>query len=341
MAAGVSLALFLVTAACVVVPWFYLSVQKAPGRPLTSTRSLLNIFLLLHSLFWLYSIMVLPPHNVYTRLKLPLSTPTDAIRSILLSQSDTGDLPRPLETLLKHLGSFEVKTYYVRFGHSVVANCDYCRSFDEFGMFALPGALLSYIFQAIVIGLVTISSSDRERWRTMGVAAVAGAFCAEAYYIVTAPIEIPKDDRDVFMWHDNLLFFRRLLFLLLPIIVHNAPASRHTAAIANPTLAAIRTAEQTTARLQLLRLTRGAVMRTPDLRARAAAWWTADAREGAWIREDEGVRDLARKLQSGFDGGAGSGSEEEAVGPLRQQARNTVTALKMGFAPSEFWRVPP
>ncbi|KAJ7732201.1 hypothetical protein B0H14DRAFT_2409325, partial [Mycena olivaceomarginata] len=305
---------------------------------LTSTRSLLNIFLLLHSLYFVYQLIVLPPLNIYTRLKIPLNTPADAIRSILIQQSDTGDLPKPLETLLKHLGSFDVKTYYVRFGHSVVSNCDYCLSFNEFAMFALPSALLSYIWAAAAIGLVTIVNSGRERYRTLAVAAVAGAFCVEAYYIVTVSIEIPKDDKPVFMWHDTLLLLRRLLFLILPVVVHMLPPSASAAALVNPTATAMRTAEQTALRLQLLRLARGAVMRAPDLRARAVAWWTAEAREGEWVREDEGVRELARKLNSGFDEG---GSDGEGAGPLRATARQSVAALKTGFAPSEYWRVSP
>ena len=114
MAAGVSLVLFLTTAVGVIVPWFYFGIHKAPDRSLTSTRSLLNILVLLHSLYFLYQIIVLPPVNIFTRLKLPVNTPADAIRSILLQQSDTVDLPAPLETLLKHLKSFDVKTYYIR-----------------------------------------------------------------------------------------------------------------------------------------------------------------------------------------------------------------------------------
>ncbi|KAJ7249468.1 hypothetical protein C8J57DRAFT_1136754, partial [Mycena rebaudengoi] len=303
MAAGVSLALFLVTAASVIAPWFYFDIHKTPGRPLASSRSLLSIFLLLHSLFLLYKIIVLPPLNIFTRLNVPISTPADAIRSILLSQSDTGELPKPLETLLKHLGSFDVKTYYIRFGHSVVSNCDYCLSFEEFAMFALPRTLISYIWECAVTGLVTISGSGRERYRTLAVAAVAGAFCFEAYWISTVAIKIPKGDEKVFMWHDRLYLARQLLFLVLPPLVHMLPARQSAAAALNPTIAAMRTAEMALARLQLLRIARGAVMRVPGLRSRAAAWWDAEAREGAWVREDEGVQELARKLGTGYDEG--------------------------------------
>jgi hypothetical protein len=116
------------------------------------------------------------------------------------------------------------------------------------------------------------------------------------------------------------------------------PPSASAAALVNPTITAMRIAEQTAVRLQLLALVRGAVMRVPDLRARAATWWTDEAREGDWVREDEGVRDLARKLNNGFDEG---GSDGEGAGPLRSTARNTVTALKTAFTPSEYWRVSP
>jgi hypothetical protein len=115
------------------------------------------------------------------------------------------------------------------------------------------------------------------------------------------------------------------------------PASTSAAALVNPTLTAMRAAEQTAIRMQLLRLTRGAVMRLPDLRARAAAWWADEAREGEWVREDEALRDLSRKMGKGFD----EGVDGEAPGPLRTTAHNTVTALNSAFTPSEYWRVPP
>ncbi|KAJ7753787.1 hypothetical protein B0H16DRAFT_1222469, partial [Mycena metata] len=267
---------------------------------LTSTRSLLNIFLLLHTLYFLYQLIVLPPDNLFTRLNIPVITPVDSLRSILIQRSDTGEIPKPLETLLRHLGSFDVKTYYVRFGHSVVSSCDYCLSFDEFALFALPGALISYLCAAAVIGIVTINTSGRERYRTLAVSAVAGAFVLEAYYIITVPIELPKDDTSVFMWHDRLFTARRLLFLILPLVVHMLPGSA-AAAFGTPTIAAMRAAEQTLKRVQLLRFVRGAVMRVPHLRERAATWWTEEAQEGEWVREDPDVQELARKLKFGYE----------------------------------------
>ncbi|KAJ7034501.1 hypothetical protein C8F04DRAFT_1001701 [Mycena alexandri] len=334
MAAGVSLLVF-ATIASILVPWFYLGIHKAAGQPLTSTRSLLNIFLLLHTLYFLYQLIVLPPANIFTRLKVPVNTPVDSLRSLLIQRSDTGELPKQLETLLRHLGSFDVKTYYVRFGHSVVSSCDYCLSFDEFGLFALPGALISYLCAAAVIGIVTITTSGRERYRTLAVSAVAGAFVLEAYYIITVPIELPKDDTSVFMWHDRLYTARHVLFLILPLVVHMLPASASAAGLVNPTMIAMHTADQTLKRVQLLRLMRGAVMRVPHLRERAAAWWTEEAQEGEWVREDADVQELARKLKVGYE------ENDDAANPGRVNVRNNVTALKTGFTPSEFWRVSP
>nr|GAT49489.1 predicted protein [Mycena chlorophos] len=341
MAAGVSLAAFLATAIGVIVPWFYLSIHRAPGRPLTSTRSLLNILLLLHTLYVLYQIIVLPPDNIFKRLHLPLSTPVDAVRSFLRQKSDTGRLPASLDTLLRHLQSYDVKTFYVRFGHRVVATCDYCHSFNDFAMFALPDAMLSYIWAATVVGLVTINNTGHERYRTLAVGAIAGSFAVEAYYIATSPIEIPQDDEGVFWWHDSLLLLRQTMFLIVPIFVHLLPASP-TAPLLNPTVNATRLAEQALLRMQLLRLTRGAIMRVPLLRTRAAEWWEGDARDGQWVREDKAVQDLARQLGSGFDDtGGNSDSEDVVVAPLRANARNAVTTLRTGFLPSEFWKVPP
>ncbi|KAJ7154650.1 hypothetical protein C8R46DRAFT_1356673 [Mycena filopes] len=336
MAAGVSLLVFVTTALAGVFPAFYFGLHKRQQQPLTSTRSLLNIFLLLHTLYYLYQVIVLPPVNIYTRLKVPVNTTADSIRALLIQQSDTGDLPKPLETLLRHLGSYDVKTYYIRFGHAVVSGCDYCQTFDEFGMFAFPAALISYLCTAAVIGLVTILGSGRENYRTLAVAAVACAFVAETYYILTVPIEIHPDGRSVIMWHDNLYTARRLFFLVLPLFVHMLPASA-SAAATNPTLATVRVTEQALARVQLLHMLRGATMRVPLLRERAAAWWSAEAQEGAWVREDAGVQELARKLNLGFD----DNGDDPAASQLRTQARNHVGVLKGSFAPSEYWRVAP
>ncbi|KAF7318294.1 hypothetical protein HMN09_00338100 [Mycena chlorophos] len=362
MAAGVSLAAFLATAIGVIVPWFYLSIHRAPGRPLTSTRSLLNILLLLHTLYVLFQIIVLPPDNIFKRLHLPLSTPVDAVRSFLRQKSDTGRLPASLDTLLRHLQSYDVKTFYVRFGHRVVATCDYCHSFNDFAMFALPDAMLSYIWAATVVGLVTINNTGHERYRTLAVGAIAGSFAVEAYYIATSPIEIPKDDGGVF-WVRGHAHFAVVPSLTrihtatsgtirfccsakpcsssCPYSCTSSPASP-TAPLLNPTVNATRLAEQALLRMQLLRLTRGAIMRVPLLRTRAAEWWEGDARDGQWVREDKAVQDLARQLGSGFDdAGGNSDSEDVVVAPLRANARNAVTTLRTGFLPSEFWKVPP
>ncbi|KAJ7255399.1 hypothetical protein C8J57DRAFT_1518324 [Mycena rebaudengoi] len=67
------------------------------------------------------------------------------------------------------------------------------------------------------------------------------------------------------------------------------------------------------------------------------AWWDAEACEGAWVREGEGVEELARKLGTGYDEGVDGGD----AGPLRTNVRTTVQGLKIAFTPSEYWRVPP
>ncbi|CAK5272780.1 unnamed protein product [Mycena citricolor] len=346
MPAGASLAAFIVTTLALVVPWYYFVLGKRPISTAPRLTLLTNIFVLLHSLYYIYQLIVCPPTNIFKSLRLPLATPVDVMRSILLRQSDTGELPAQLETLLKHLGSFDVKTFYVRFGHEVVSACDYCRTFDEFALFALPKILAVYIYAAATIGIVTIVGSGHERFRTLAVSAIGGAFCFEIYYIATVAVEFPKDERtSVVWWHDRLLLLRRLLFLALPPLISALPRV-HTAIALSPTATALRTAELAFTRMKLLRLTRGAIMRAPLLRARADAWWAAQAQEGTWVREDAAVQDMARRLGTGFgdedeDEDDGSGSESGGAGPLRAKAQESVASLAAGYAPSEFWRMAP
>lgn len=81
---------------------------------------LLNTFVLLHTVFILYILILKAPPNLFTRLNIPLTTPSDTIRAILLKHASadstlTAALPKQLETLLTRLSSFDARNIYVRF----------------------------------------------------------------------------------------------------------------------------------------------------------------------------------------------------------------------------------
>lgn len=86
-----------------------------------------------------------------------------------------------------------------RFGHTAIQDCEYCHSSDDFALFALPAALLSYIREAAVVGIVTIKGTRRERLRTMGLGLLVGAAVVEGYWVSTAHITVPEHEGPVTM----------------------------------------------------------------------------------------------------------------------------------------------
>lgn len=154
---------FAATSAAIALPWLHFAPKS------NSTRSFVHVFLLLHTLFILYSIIFSPPTNIFTQLRIPLATPIEALRRHFLQ--DIEDVPKSLDRFLTRMGSFETRTLYVRyalsksrrvpsnslyttrFGHDVVVHCEHCLSYTDFAIYATPGLLLTYIRQAAIIGV--------------------------------------------------------------------------------------------------------------------------------------------------------------------------------------------
>lgn len=125
--------------------WIYFLRRSRP-----TSSAAISILLLLHSLLLLRTDR---PPNIFVTLRIPLHTPTDAIRALLLQHSPTPDLSPELDGLLRRLASFDARALYARFGHNVLATCTYCHSFDDFALYALPRPVLSYIREIAFIGV--------------------------------------------------------------------------------------------------------------------------------------------------------------------------------------------
>ena len=120
-----SLDAFLFTTTVMISAWAYLTRRLRPSHrnqetPYTRFHELLNTFVLLHTVYILYMLLVKSPPNIFTRLHLPFTMSSDKIRSILLKHAgvesiQTAALPKHLETLLKRLSSFDARNIYVRF----------------------------------------------------------------------------------------------------------------------------------------------------------------------------------------------------------------------------------
>ena len=135
---SVSVDAFLILAVCILVSTLVLF-RRQPPADRFSLHNALSAVAVLHSLWILYTILVRWPPNIFQRLKLPLTTPSETIRAILLQRAglpQDAALPRPLDSLLTRLSSFDMRTLYVR---SPCARSPVVRSLTE-SSFALGSA---------------------------------------------------------------------------------------------------------------------------------------------------------------------------------------------------------
>lgn len=297
-----------------------------------------TVIVLLHSLYSLYALIQRQP-NLFSRLRIPLTLPVDRIRALLLSEAGFGvgagddglapsiHMPPDLELLLSRLKTDESRGWFVRFGQRALQTCAPCTSAGDYALFVFAGALLAYVRTAAVLLLLTTSANGRDRWRGYVLGILVCAALAEGYVLVSvSAAPLPKDGTQVFMWHDNIQFIRQGLSLLLPILTQFLPEVQRPGPPSMSLAPALAHLERSISRAHLLKYTRAAVMRNPELRERAVRWWARKKREGDAGREDEAVQKAALKMGLGF--ADAEGGEE---GKLRMSARVAIESLKRMF----------
>jgi hypothetical protein len=97
--------------------------------------------------------------------------------------------------------------YYYRFGQSVLQDCEYCHTYDEYALYALPRPLLEYIRETAVVGFLTIGGSRKERWRTLAIGAIVCAAVTEGYWVSTVQVKIPANGLGVVMVRELLAVY--------------------------------------------------------------------------------------------------------------------------------------
>lgn len=114
-----SVDVYLFTAVAVTLPLLiYLRQQNNGSRPEASYEHYLTIFVVLHTLYILHTLILCWPLNLFSRLHIPLNASPDTIRSTIVRRAGldaNARLPQSLEHLLTRLSSFEMRILYVRF----------------------------------------------------------------------------------------------------------------------------------------------------------------------------------------------------------------------------------
>lgn len=81
----------------------------------------------------------------------------------------------------------------------VLQDCEYCHTYDEYALYALPRPLLEYIRETAVVGFLTINGSYKERWRMYAIGAIVCAAVSEGYWVSTVQVKIPRNGMGVVM----------------------------------------------------------------------------------------------------------------------------------------------
>lgn len=106
---------YLATVLAVGVTWLYFTLKETTGHSAEPRKDVkTSLFLLAHTIYIFYYILVARPENLFEAFKLPVNTPPESIRALLIQSSETGAVPSHLEVLLKKLGSFDMRVLYVR-----------------------------------------------------------------------------------------------------------------------------------------------------------------------------------------------------------------------------------
>jgi hypothetical protein len=121
---------FTITIVSLVGPFLFKQLRAArrenaadDDQPSTSSgRPILSLLLLSNAIYILYSLLLQPPPNLFSGLRIPLTTPAPTIRALLLQRTDplSDMLPPSLELLITKLASFEVRTLYARCASTVL-----------------------------------------------------------------------------------------------------------------------------------------------------------------------------------------------------------------------------
>lgn len=105
----------------IATPWLYylFSPYNSPSK-FTTRDQVLSLLLLIHTLYLLHPLLVAQPPNIFKSLDLLPNIPPDYLRETLVERLG-GDgqnvtvIPAYLDTLLKRLGSMDMRSLYFRY----------------------------------------------------------------------------------------------------------------------------------------------------------------------------------------------------------------------------------
>ena len=105
----------------IATPWLYylFSPYNSPSK-FTTRDQVLSLLLLIHTLYTLHPLLAAQPPNIFKSLDLPLNVPQHYLRETFVERlggdgQNVTAIPVFLDTLLKQLGSMDMRSLYFRY----------------------------------------------------------------------------------------------------------------------------------------------------------------------------------------------------------------------------------
>lgn len=164
----------------------------------------LKLFLALHTLYHL-SHLLIPPFDLFSTPYLPVLAPNDILRSRLYPSAGgnpihSGQNPL-LDLLLTRLQNLDSRILYIRYGHTALQGCLWCRTPLDYLVANLPDILSRYLLAAVmlvIMGSESLAGSGASRrgsrWGGIGVWILAAGCLGEVGVRYLWDLRISKGD---------------------------------------------------------------------------------------------------------------------------------------------------
>ncbi|KAG9305962.1 hypothetical protein G9A89_016615 [Geosiphon pyriformis] len=238
---------------------------KQPSRPFTKAELGVSTLLISTIIYHFHRAFFALPFNIFQKLNVSILTPASHLKALLTEQKTSLALSPPeLDTLIKKLGSFENKYFYVTYGQKALIECNYCREATDYLYFILPGLAASYVTMITIIGLATMLKRKQD-WRIYCVVFLVVCAAFDIYTFTTLDISLLISTAAEEHHFTTADFYRRLAFIICTSIVlyMNKKDMRTEAEILNDIT---RRQEYILGRLKGASLQRTAVLRDSALR---------------------------------------------------------------------------
>ncbi|GAC99148.1 hypothetical protein PHSY_006747 [Pseudozyma hubeiensis SY62] len=204
--------------------------------------------------------------DLFLAYKAPVTIPTTTLRNLINTTPDLlpiGFLSQSslleLQALVSRLSSYEARRMYLLLGSRPLVDCTFCKSANDFALYAVPFLLWAYAWRILGIGLLTTHpddsvavairqaaslirlplrsspqpaasdaggrsfQADRSGWRTSSLVVLTSMLVIELLVIFEFG-QVTAEPSRLNHWHTNLHILRQIVAAALALVIYLFPA---------------------------------------------------------------------------------------------------------------------